>query len=402
MKKHRLSRLLTFLLPWVFAATGYAQVKKESFEVNGYLKGMPSSIFVSPNLFPPGFPVSIPTQYNDFLIHNRVNVNWHGNHGLRAGGGFRNRMFFGHSATKNDFLYNSLREDPSYANLHFAWRNETSIISAVIDRLWLEWENEKITVRAGRQRVNWGIGLVWNPNDIFNTFNYLDFDYEERPGTDALWAQYRTGDFSSVEVAFSPARQIENSVGAVMYRDHFKSYDVQVFGGYYRGDLTSGFGFAGNLGNASLKNETTFFWEDWQEEVSSVAFASTLSLDYSFKSGVFGQIGYLYNSLGAENPSVLSLIALQEADLSAKNIFPFRSSGFLSATFSFTPLITVNLAAIVTTDLNAVIGVPSLSYSLAQNLDALLIAQIFFAEDASQSPLQPLVSTIFLRLKYSF
>lgn len=28
--------------------------------------------------------------------------------------------------------------------------------------------------------------MAWNPNDWFNTYNYFDFDYEERPGTDAI------------------------------------------------------------------------------------------------------------------------------------------------------------------------------------------------------------------------
>ena len=39
------------------------------------------------------------------------------------------------------------------------------------------------------------MNLVWNPNDLFNAFSFVDFDYEERPGSDALRIQKYTGYF---------------------------------------------------------------------------------------------------------------------------------------------------------------------------------------------------------------
>ena len=77
-------------------------------------------------------------------------------------------------------------------------------LHSAIDRAWVDYTLGKLQVRAGRQRINWGVNLVWNPNDIFNTFSYFDFDYEERPGTDAVRVQYYTGTTSSAELVYKP------------------------------------------------------------------------------------------------------------------------------------------------------------------------------------------------------
>ena len=68
------------------------------------------------------------------------------------------------------------------------------------DRLFIEWNKEKWNIRIGRQRINWGINLAFNPNDIFNAYNFLDFDYEERPGVDAARVQYYYGSFSGLDL----------------------------------------------------------------------------------------------------------------------------------------------------------------------------------------------------------
>ncbi len=37
-----------------------------------------------------------------------------------------------------------------------------------VERLYVDWTGEKVDVRAGRQAVNWGSGLVFNPTDLFS------------------------------------------------------------------------------------------------------------------------------------------------------------------------------------------------------------------------------------------
>ena len=62
------------------------------------------------------------------------------------------------------------------------------------------------------------MNLAWNPNDIFNTYNLLDFDYEERPGSDAIRIQYYLGDFSKIEVAAKKGSSKDDHIVAAMYK----------------------------------------------------------------------------------------------------------------------------------------------------------------------------------------
>lgn len=48
--------------------------------------------------------------------------------------------------------------------------------------------------------MNWGISIVWNLNDIFNVFSFMDFDYEECLGSDVICIKYYFGIVFSVEI----------------------------------------------------------------------------------------------------------------------------------------------------------------------------------------------------------
>ncbi|MEZ4983057.1 MAG: hypothetical protein R2769_16025 [Saprospiraceae bacterium] len=63
----------------------------------------------------------------------------------------------------------------------------------MLDRLFVQYTYKQFEARLGRQRINWGISTIWNPNDIFNAYNFSDFDYEERPGSDAMLLKYYIG-----------------------------------------------------------------------------------------------------------------------------------------------------------------------------------------------------------------
>ena len=78
---------------------------------------------------------------------------------------------------------------------------DSVVFNTTIDRVFLEYNKNDWEVRVGRQRINWGINLAWNPNDVFNAYSFFDFDYEERPGSDAIRIRKYTGIASSVELA---------------------------------------------------------------------------------------------------------------------------------------------------------------------------------------------------------
>ncbi|MCK7542259.1 MAG: hypothetical protein MZV63_70990 [Marinilabiliales bacterium] len=69
------------------------------------------------------------------------------------------------------------------------------VLNTFIDRASVDFTAGTLQVSAGRQRINWSQALVWNPNDIFNTYSSFDFDYMERPGSDAVRVDLLTGAF---------------------------------------------------------------------------------------------------------------------------------------------------------------------------------------------------------------
>ena len=139
------------------------------------------------------------------------------------------------------------------------WSSDEVLLHTIFDRLWAQWENKKWIVRLGRQRINWGVNTVWNPNDIFNQYNYLDFDYEERPGSDAVRIQYFPNFNNTLELAFSPLASLIKAVGALLYKTNKWNYDFQFLGGYYKKDAVMGLGWAGNIWNAGFKGEANYY-----------------------------------------------------------------------------------------------------------------------------------------------
>ena len=258
------------------------------FTVNGYVKYLEQISFVND-------PTNLQTLD---LIHNRLNFRYQPNDHFIYTLDIRNRIYYG-DAVKQYPGFAALETGPGgTVNLSQNWVNKNSMLfNSAIDRANAEYINGKWDITLGRQRINWGISTVWTPNDIFNTFNYFDFDYEERPGSDAARISYAFNSSSSIELAVSPGRTANQNIGAVMYRFNKWDYDFQLFSGIYQQNFTAGAGWAGNIKDAGFKGEVSYFASNKQD---SAAIAASLSVDYAFKNGIYC-LG-LYNSLGKDQP----------------------------------------------------------------------------------------------------
>ena len=69
------------------------------------------------------------------------------------------------------------------------------------------------------------------PMIFFNAFTFTDFDYEERPGSDAVSIQKYFNNGSDVEVALSINRDTA-FVAATKYSWNYWNYDFQILGEY--------------------------------------------------------------------------------------------------------------------------------------------------------------------------
>ena len=362
----------------------------KKWELNGYIKDM-----VSLNFTPDSTLV-------DNLIHNRLNFKWYPNENLSIVVEMRNRIFTG-DLVKSIPQYSSFIDtNNDYFDLSVIPLDKNNLVMhSMIDRAYVEWTNEHWEIRAGRQRINWGTNVVWNPNDLFNAYSFFDFDYEERPGSDALRVTKYIGFASSVEVAVKMADHHSNLVAAGLWKFNQWNYDFQLLSGVANGDFTLGAGWAGNIGNAGFKGEMTYFTPYENTPGVNTAFLGAFTVDYSFGNSSYLLGSYLFNSDGVTSLNTQSTFLLSNQTLTARNLMPFRHSTIIQYSYQVHPLINTSLAIMNFPGDNALFINPGISMSMTKNLDLSLISQFFLNEDINND-YKAIAKLLFTRIKWSF
>lgn len=373
--------LFTAITTWSQDST----VQKKKWELNGYVKEMVTFTFDR----------DYRNRVSTNLLHNRINVKWKPDKSITGAVEIRNRIFWGDMVSNTPGFAGLLKNENEWMNLSAVWMSRSNfVIHSNIERLWVEFQKKQWNARVGRQRINWGLTTTWNPNDIFNTYNFLDFDYEERPGTDAAKLQYSFTDLSSLEIAVSPAGN-NGTIAAARYFINKWGYDLQILAGRYQNKFTAGFGWAGSIGDLGYKGEGQAFIS---EKDSLYRFNYTMELSYVFKTGWYVSGSVLHNTDGINEP--VSNWAKINFRLSPINLMPARWSVIAITSKEFTPLFSGNLTLVYSPGVNLFIVYPSLKYNLLTNLDADLIYQSFFLE--LQNKFQSTSHNVFVRLKWSF
>lgn len=361
--------------------------KKQKLQFNGYLKDLHSFTFDK------GYSNVL----TGSLLHNRINFKYRPIKGLTAAMEMRNRLFWGEEVAQTPGFVQGLRYPGESIDLSITWFElDNMLLYSNIDRLWVDYAAGNWNVRAGRQRINWGIGTLWNPNDIFNTYNFLDFDYEERPASDAIKGQYLFDNMSHMEMAVArTGDSINRTIAAAKYFTNKWNYDMQLLLGIYLSQPTVGAGWAGSIGNAGFKGETQYFFA---KDSLAAQLNLMLEADYVFSKGWYVNGGALLNTEGIDTP--LSETNLEAFQLSPRNLMPTKWNLYAGFTKQVNPLFSVNLSTVYAPGTNFLLVLPSLQYNLYTNLDVNLIGQSFFADQSGN--FEGMTHRWFLRLKWSF
>ncbi len=373
--------------------TGIARIpvqKNSHWTINGYLKDLQTTEFTDVN-----------KQWTlENLVHNRVDVRWYHDSAWKFHLGIRNRFFYGDPiaiAIEDEILKN--RNDDYFNLSKTIVKGPSYLLHSNIDRASIDYTRGKWQFTVGRQRINWGLNLVWNPNDIFNAYSYFDFDYEERPGTDAVRVQYYLNSTSSAEIAFKPGRSANEMIAAGLYRFTKGSYDIQALAGIVKTDYVLGGGWSGVLGQAGFNGEISAFVPKKNFSVSNTVISASAGINYTFPNSLYLHAAYLLNSSGLLKGDSLSPDFFLN-NVSAKSLSPARHSLFAEAAYQFNPLIRGDLSAIYTpADGSFFIG-PFFTFSLTNTIEMLAGGQLFFG--GNQSLYGDYGRALFLRFKWSF
>lgn len=367
-----------------------AQSDSTSLTIGGYVKYLNGAIY-SPQL-PKDNAYLL-----DNLLHNRLNAEWKFAKSWNLSAGLRTRVFWGDlvkSSSEFSERIEQANNDHFDLSLHLL-DQESALINTYLDRFYLQYSKDDWEVTLGRQRINWGIQTFWNPHDLFNIYNFVDFDYEERPGSDGLNITWYQGYSGQVDFAVKYFDQWSDAVVAGRYKFAVQSYDVQIIGGKYLEDYVLGLGWAGNVGNGGFKGEASYFLS---EDGQSHAFTGSAGGEYVFANGLFLASGFLYNSEGSTDGD---LSALFDFELSAKNLYPYNWSIYSTTSIGIGSLSAAGITVIYSpVEVNPLFLIGTISYSVGNDWDLDLTTQ--WAFDAADDSFGLGSSVAYLRMRWSF
>lgn len=337
----------------------------------------------------------------DNILHNRLNFKWYPASSLTFTAELRTRLFYGETVKRFPGYADIIDQEGGYLDLStVVSRGSSYFIHSGLDRLNVDWTSGDWQVRVGRQRINWGQNFVWNPNDVFNAYSFFDFDYEERPGSDAVLVRYYTGATSSIEFATAFSGDWDEYKIAALYRWNRAKYDYQVLTGKVGTDYAIGAGWSGQIATAGFKGEVTWLepFDDFLSGAGTVV--AGISGDYTFESSLFIHSELIYNSFadGTSLPDLGATFLMESR--SPKTLTFTKWSWFNEASYPITPLLKAGLYSMYNPSEGSVFLGPNAELSISDNVYLLFFGQIFAGP--SDSLFGGLGYFNYLRLKWSF
>ncbi|MBY5920764.1 hypothetical protein [Ferrimonas balearica] len=367
MTAARLALASILLIPLVAQATVPGLAPQKNWDLGGYIKYMATGTIADEG-----------ENGLDHLLHQRFNFEYRFSDSLRVNAGMRNRVLAGDTAELPGFG-GLVGRDDGYLDLTHNWIDKSGLVgTTTFDRLYLDWQDNDWQLRGGRFRINWAMATLWNPNDLFNSYSIYDFDYEERPGSDAVLVSRKLGFASQLDLVYNPARESEFTSYAGRYLFNRKGWDGQILVGKSGLDAVIGVGMAGDIGGAGVRGEVSRFEptrDSWQEVPLEAATVATLESDYSFVSRrnwmVRGALLYISNP---QEPD--SALAFLNLPLTARTLSFTRWSGYGDVSADLTALTRLTLSATAYDDGSYFVGLNA-SHSLADDWQLLGVVQRF-------------------------
>ncbi len=337
--------------------------------------------------------------YSTALLHNRLNYKYDFSTHAFFRLELRNRLFWGDYNVFDPEFKSRISQDAGLVDLSTNWTIKNNIFgNTSADRLLLDLQMGKWECTLGRQRIHWGMHNFWNPNDLFNTYDFLDFDYEERPGSDGLRIQYQSGSESRLEMAVAPGKHAKDHIAGALYKFNAWQYDFQTLCGLYKEELVIGAGWAGSIGKSGWKSECAYFSGKAGSPDKKSSFVFSTLWDYMFSGNYYLSLSALYQS--QTNTSIALFGPLNDAQLSPKNLFPSEFTFMLQASKSIGDRLNILTSVLYAKDQDILLFYPSISWDAGNESQLDFTAQIAWAELGTNYV--NLVQGYFLRYKWSY
>lgn len=297
------------------------------------------------------------------LLTSRQRLRVYSAFGLTVGAELRQRALLGKDAGRLGSLAEATGSGLRVLDMGATVMDrQEAMVSMDLDRLWLDWSLAALQVTAGRQRIAWGTGLVWNPVDLFNPVSPFDFDNRERPGADALRLQMYPSTSAKFDLAWVPAADGHGAVTALKAGANWLETDVSLLVGTREKDLCAGATWSGQLLQGGFRGEYLAILPE-SRLGADPRHSAMLDLDYTWPGSLYLHTAVLYQSAGStDSPDLIEAEAL-------RLLSPSRWSWLVQVARELHPLFRAELASIINPiDSSFFLG-PGFSWSLRENLD---------------------------------
>ena len=372
----------------LFLMAPFFPLHAQTVDFRGYVKELGSL----------GLSDDFGTAHYDNILHHRHETTLDVGNGLEVQIDLRTRILAGYSVENTVGYADYLAEDSGFADMSWVLiESNSALLHSTIDRLQLSYFKGPLEINLGRQRLNWGMTSVWSPNDLFNNFAYLDFDYEERPGSDALSVAFNWSYASSLTLGYGFGNNWDETVLAAMYRGNLGDYDIQAIAGSYKDQWMLGTGWSGYVKDAGFTGELSYFWREANDFLNNATLTASLGGNYMFSNGLYVSSELLYN--GGYSDLGNSLAQLTQPP-SPQNLFIEKTGYFVNASGSITPLISASLGTMGSFSTPMIIFIPQITFSLTEDIDLLVLSQLLKGKALDGATATP--NYLFFRIKWSY
>ncbi|NIJ40676.1 hypothetical protein FHS78_000952 [Parvibaculum indicum] len=254
-----------------------------------------------------------------------------------------------------------------------------------IDRLSIGYTGAHIVMRAGRQALTWGSGLVFHPMDLFDPFSPDATDTEYKPGADMLYTQYLFDDGSDLQFVAVPRPPrrgddptLDASSFALLFHTALGPWRTSFLAAQDHGDTVAALGVSGALGGATWNAELVpTHVNDDRTYVSALANISDAFTLAGRDATAFAE--YYRNGFGLDDRhySVTGLPAPLTDRLLRGQVFNTgRDYLSLGGTLQWTPLLEIAPTLIANLNDGSFYALGEATWSLEDNLNLIAGAQL--------------------------
>ncbi|MGQ9427418.1 hypothetical protein ACXYTJ_03985 [Gilvimarinus sp. F26214L] len=225
-----------------------------------------------------------------------------------------------------------------------------------LDRFNIGYSSDKLVLRAGRQVLSWGNGLMFNPVDFFNPFDPAALDTEYKVGDDMLYGQYLFANGDDLQAVAVGRRNERDSVTAdasslvIKYHGWLDNWlhsetlagaELDLLVGEHFDETILAAGLVKSVGGAVWRGDLMF-----TDTADDTVLSGVINLSYSWTwsgTNISGAAEYYYNGFGLSDgtytlPEVSADQPLRDR-LGRGELYTLgRNYLGLSATIELTPL----------------------------------------------------------------